>query len=350
MDLELLKTDLQNTYSIDEGSIEERVKDLLNYFKKNTSKDINEISMHEIQVLSSVILEKETNALQDEVQSLLAQKEQIERKIERQSQALQEAKYKIFNTLESEFDPLNEQSLARLHQVKLQTIDLYELLGEIVESAIITALEKDVEIDETIEEVVKDITFEAIKEGSLNTIRIRKILSTILQSSIDIAEAQPVKAHEILSPTLRGMRSGLLHAITRFKQRLAYIPVEAKHILIEDYDTILEDLNQSDSLFAQVVKTRAENSSSEIEKNLEAINKEMKYDLEELLRTSKETAEVMKERFAALAIQTMRKADKALHSTKAQEAKRLGKQAIGVAKNAIDNALQSAKEAIDKKK
>jgi len=350
MDLELLKTDLQNTYSIDEGSIEERVKELLNYFKKNTSKDINEISMHEIQVLSSVILEKETNALQDEVQSLLAQKEQIERKIERQSQALQEAKYKIFNTLESEFDPLNEQSLARLHQVKLQTIDLYELLGEIVESAIITALEKDVEIDETIEEVVKDITFEAIKEGSLNTIRIRKILSTILQSSIDIAEAQPVKAHEILSPTLRGMRSGLLHAITRFKQRLAYIPVEAKHILIEDYDTILEDLNQSDSLFAQVVKTQAENSSSEIEKNLEAINKEMKYDLEELLRTSKETAEVMKERFAALAIQTMRKADKALHSTKAQEAKRLGKQAIGVAKNAIDNALQSAKEAIDKKK
>ena len=140
----------------------------------------------------------------------------------------------FFNTLESEFDPLNEQSLARLHQVKLQTIDLYELLGEIVESAIITALEKDVEIDETIEEVVKDITFEAIKEGSLNTIRIRKILSTILQSSIDIAEAQPVKAHEILSPTLRGMRSGLLHAITRFKQRLAYIPVEAKHILIED--------------------------------------------------------------------------------------------------------------------
>jgi len=350
MDLELLKTDLQNIYSINEGSIEERVKNLLNSFKKNTSKDINEISMHEIQVLSSVILEKETNALQDEVQSLLAQKEQIERKIERQSQALQEAKYKIFNTLESEFDPLNEQSLARLHQVKLQTIDLYELLGEIVESAIITALEKDVEIDETIEEVVKDITFEAIKEGSLNTIRIRKILSTILQSSIDIAEAQPVKAHEILSPTLRGMRSGLLHAITRFKQRLAYIPVEAKHILIEDYDTILEDLNQSDSLFAQVVKTQAENSSSEIEKNLEAINKEMKYDLEELLRTSKETAEVMKERFAALAIQTMRKADKALHSTKAQEAKRLGKQAIGVAKNAIDNALQSAKEAIDKKK
>jgi len=350
MDLELLKTDLQNIYSINEGSIEERVKNLLNSFKKNTSKDINEISMHEIQGLSSVILEKETNALQDEVQSLLAQKEQIERKIERQSQALQEAKYKIFNTLESEFDPLNEQSLARLHQVKLQTIDLYELLGEIVESAIITALEKDVEIDETIEEVVKDITFEAIKEGSLNTIRIRKILSTILQSSIDIAEAQPVKAHEILSPTLRGMRSGLLHAITRFKQRIAYIPVEAKHILIEDYDTILEDLNQSDSLFAQVVKTQAENSSSEIEKNLEAINKEMKYDLEELLRTSKETAEVMKERFAALAIQTMRKADKALHSTKAQEAKRLGKQAIGVAKNAIDNALQSAKEAMDKKK
>ena len=42
------------------------------------------------------------------------------------------------------------------------------------------------------------------------------------------------------------MRSGLFKAIDRFKKRLAYMPVEAKHILIEDYDTIIEDLNQID--------------------------------------------------------------------------------------------------------
>ena len=55
-----------------------------------------------------------------------------------------------------------------------------------------------------------------------------------MHASIEIAEASPVKAENILSPTLKGMRAGLMHAITRFKQRIAFIPIEAKHILIED--------------------------------------------------------------------------------------------------------------------
>jgi len=224
------------------------------------------------------------------------------------------------------------------------------MLDEMVESAIITALEKDTEIHDSIEEVIKDITFEAIKEGSLNTLRIRKILSSILHATIEIAEASPVKAEAILTPTLKGMRLGLIHAITRFKQRLAFIPLEAKHILIEDYEVIIDDLNHTDALFAQVVDTQASLSSQEINKTLQKINKEMQFDLDELLRISKETADVMKTRFSSLAAQAVKKADKALQSPKAKEAKRMGKQALGIAKTALDSALSSAKSAIENTK
>ena len=352
MDVEKLQRDIKISYNTNLNSIEERVQNVVQHIADEWNIEANRLTLHEIKTLSDTVLDIETKALHDEVESLLAQKEQIERKLERKLHELQESKYHIFDAMETQLDSDNKEALTKLHQVKLQTIDIFDLLSEIVESAIITALEKDKdsEINDTIAEVIKDITYEAIKEGSLNTIRIRKILSTILHSTIEIAEASPVKSHEILHATLKGMRSGLIHAITRFKQRLAFIPIEAKHILIEDYDTIIEDLNQTDSLFSQVVQTQADESSQAIKETLISINKDMKYDLDELLRISKETADVMRERFSTIAAQAVKKADNALKSPRAIEAKRMGKQALGIAKTALGSAIKSAKDAIETKK
>jgi hypothetical protein len=75
----------------------------------------------------------------------------------------------------------------------------------------------------------------------------------------------------------------------------------------------------------------------------------MKYDLEELVHISKETAEVMKERFSSFAKLAAKKADSALNSPRAKEAKRMGIQAFSVAKEALGNAIKSAKDVIEKK-
>jgi hypothetical protein len=312
--------------------------------------DEQHLSVEDVKAIANLIIEKETQQLEEEVEELLAQKEAIERALEKKSEELQEKKYEVFNALEEEFKADNSL-LVKLHQVKLQSIDLYDILLEMVESAIITALEKDTDgdITEPVKEVIKEITFESIKEGSLNTIRVRKILSTILATAIEVAEATPNRAEEILSATLKGMRAGLIQSIDRFKKRLAYMPVEAKHILIEDYDTIIEDLHQTDTLFAQVVVTQASESSQTIRKILLDINNDMKYDLEELVHISKETAEVMKERFSSFAKLAVKKADSALNSPRAKEAKRMGIQAFSVAKEALGNAIKSAKDVIDKK-
>jgi hypothetical protein len=352
MDLEKLQRDLKNSYQSSLQNVDERVEDILRHVDSEWGSKAENLNLHQLRTIVTSILDIETKNLHDEVEALLAQKEQIERKLERKSIELQESKYNVFNAIEVHLNKENKQEvLSKLHQVKLQSIDLFDLLSETIESAIITTLEKDKDgdIKETIEEVVKELTYESIKEGSLNTIRVRKILSTILQSAIDIAEATPTKADEILSATLKGMKSGLVRAIHRFKKRLAYMPVEAKHILIEDYDTIIEDLNQTDILFSQVVQTQANESSDSIRKLLIDLKKTMKYDLEELVLISKETADVMKDRFSNLAKKAVKKGENVLKSQTAQEAQKMGKQVWGVAKNALENALKSAKNSIDKK-
>lgn len=309
-----------------------------------------EASTEDVKAVSDVLIDAETSKIKSELDELLKQKEIIERALEKKSEELQELKYEVFNALEDVFKE-DKSTLVKLHQVKLQSIDLYDILSEMVESALITALEKDTDgdISESTSEVINEITFESIKEGSLNTIRVRKILSTILATAIEVSEATPNRAEEILHATLKGMRSGLIKSIDRFKKRVAYMPVEAKHILIEDYDTIMEDLNQTDVLFSQVIITQASESSQTIRTILIELNKEMKYDLEELILISKETAELIKDRFSHYAKLAAKKADFALKSNRAQEAKKMGMQAFGVAKEALGTALKSAKNALDKK-
>lgn len=313
--------------------------------------EFENMSLHKIKETTSAIINEHTKDLRNELEKLIQQKEILERDLEKKLNELQETKYKIFNEIESIIDKKDTQTISKLHQAKLQSIDLFDLLGETVESAIITALEKskDSEAKEIIEEVIKELTYETIKEGTLNTIRVRKILSTILHSSIDISEATPNISEEILEATLKGMRAGLLHSIDRFKKRLAYMPLEAKHILIEDYDTIMEDLNQTDILFLQVIQTQADESSPTTRKILLDLSQKMRYDLEELIYISKETAQVMKNRFSSFAKTAVKKADTALHSDAAKEAKRMGIQAWGVAKTAIGSAIKSAKNAIEPK-
>jgi len=343
---ETIQNDILESYNKRFKTISKRVSSAF----EDTKLDKKTLTLQDMRELATTIINIETITLKDDLEILLRKKEAIERELERKSDELQNTKYEIFNVLEDEFAE-DENALSKLHQVKLQSIDLYDILSELVESAIITALEKDTDgnIVESNTEVIKEMTYEAIKEGSLNTIRIRKILSTILVSAIDVAEATPNRAQQILSSTLKGMRSGLIKAIDRFKGRLEFMPVEAKHILIDDYDTIMEDLNQTDTLFSQVVATQAGQSSQSIRKVLLDLNSSMSYDLEELVQISKETAEIMKTRFSTFAKTAVRKADIAMRSPRAQEAKRMGIQALGVARVALGSALKTAKEAIDKK-
>ena len=350
MDLEKFERDLRAKYKRSRASdVNKKVASLLSHVNDEWQIPVANLTLHELKIITSTVLDTETQPLHDEVEELLAQKERIERQLERKSDALQHAKYTIFDAIESQLSSESAQSQAKLHQIKFQSIDLFDMLSEMLESALVTTLEKGYDIEETTEEIIKEMTYETLNEGALNTIRLRKILATILQSAIDIAEASPNHATEILRGALRGLRAGLTRAIERFKQQLIYMPDEAKVALIEDFAQLQDELTQVDTLFSQVVTTLAGQSSAATRQLIEQINDDIRYDMEELVHISKETVEVMREHLNQFAKEAMVRSSKMLNSQTAQEAKRMGVQAWSVAKSTIGSAIRNAKDAIDKK-
>ena len=351
MNIEQFERSVKTSYkTIGAKTLKERIAKLIEAISKEWDIDLKDFTTRELHIITSTLLNKETKMLHDEVEDLMAQQEHLQRHVDKTTHALQHLKYDIFNDIEDVLSDVPQDTLAKLHQIKFQSLDLLDMLSEMVESALITSLEKnDSDIEETIQEIIKDITYETINEGPINSIRIRKILSTILQTTVNIAEATPNQAQELLSSTLKGMKTGVIKSITKFKQDLLNTPDEVKSIIIDDYDQTINELNHIDVLFTQVIADISESNTKETKELLDKIQISLKYDLQELIFVSKETVGVMKQKFNDLKREALQRSSKVLKLQKAQEASRMGKQAWVVAKTKLGSAIKSAKSAIDKK-
>lgn len=345
MDLQKFERDIRHKY--DESQVDDlhtKVVDIFKYVQSEWKIVPEELTGQELKVVATAVLENETKELHDKVQELLVEKERIERQLERKSDIFQEAKHEVFDAIEQALEEPSAETLARLHHIKLQSIDLFDMLQEMIESAIVTTLERGQDTEETIEEITKEITYETLSEGPLSPVRIRSVVSSIIQTAVDVADATPNQAEVILRGTLRGVRSGLVRSISRFKKQLLYMPEEVKALMTDGFETLQDELQRADSLFTQVIQNVADKSSNTSKALLEKISKEIHYDLQELLQISKETVEVMRHHLSDVLVRSSR----VLNSEKAREAKRMGSQAWGVAKTAVGGAIQSAKSALDK--
>lgn len=305
--------------------------------------------LQELRELTTSLLKETTLSLHNELEDLISQKEQIERQIARKSDELQQLKYRFFDILEKLFTD-NEPVLEKLHQIKVQSVDLLDILEEMVESAVITTLEKGSDIEETLHEIIKEITFETLNANVLNAIRIRRILASILQSALNIADATPNQSESILRGTLLGIRSALYKSIEKFHQYLLYVPEEVKALYREEYKTIEEELDNIDTLFAQVIHSLKNRNSSVMITRLEAISNDIRFDTEEIRHLSKETVELLRSRLSNLKRNVSEKSAKLLKSKSAQEAKAMGVRAWSVAKSAMEGAIKGAKDAMDKER
>lgn len=349
MNLETFKRDIKTRYkSLSGTSIESKLESVMESVRSEWAVEPKELTLQELKTLSAAVLEEETSALHDTIENLLAQKERLERQISRKSDELQHLKYSLFDAIEKNIgdDPA---VLEKLHQIKLQSIDLLDLLEEMIESAIITTLEKGSDIEETLHEIIKEITFESLNASVLNAIRIRRILASILQSAINVAEATPNQAETILRGTVQGIRSALIKSIEKFRQYLLYIPDEVKALYRDEYKTIQEELAHVDTLFEQVLHSLSKHNSPDMIGKLEKISHEIRFDTDELTTLSKETVELLRSRLAKLTKGVSERGTKLLNSKSAQEAKAMGVRAWSVAKSAMNGAIKGAKGAMDKK-
>lgn len=306
------------------------------------------LNPQELRDLTTSLLRQETLSAHDELQDLIAQKERIERQITRKSEELQHLKYRFFDVLEKIFTN-DEKMLEKLHNIKIQSVDLLDILEEMVESAIITTLEKSSEVEETLHEIIKELTFQTLNANVLNAVRIRRIFSSILQSAINIAEATPNQAEPILRGTLLGMRSALHKSIEKFRQYLLYVPEEVKALYRAEYQLIEDELEQIHTLFGQIVHGLSKHNSPIMIEKLTSIGTEIKFDTDELSLLSQETAKLLQNKLSKLKREVSARGAKLLNSASAQEAKAMGIRAWSVAKSAMDGAIKGAKEAMEKK-
>lgn len=340
LDLEQLQRDIRDAYKhLEAPDLETRIDAMKAYLEREYKLTEDDLTMPELRLLVNTVLSEQTAQLGAEVEELLVQKERIERQLERKSEQLQEEKHRIFDAFETRFASASAETQAKLHQIKLQSIDLFDILEEVVESAIIATLEKNHDIEETVEEICKEITYETLAEGPLETGRIRLVIGTILHTAVNVAEATPNQAEAILSSTMRGIRSGLIKSIRRLKKQLLFVPEELRLT-----ESMQNELLRTDTLFTQLVQDEAQQCEAESRTLLEKLAKEMRYDLEELVEVSRETVELMKNQFSQAISRSQ-----VLNSKTASEAKRMGISAWRSAKTALEGALQNAKEKIDKK-
>lgn len=307
-----------------------------------------DLPLQELREHTARILKENTMSFHNELEDLMSQKEHIERQIARKSDELQQIKYRFFDVLEKMFVD-NNQMLEKLHQIKIQSIDLLDILEEMVESAIITTLERGSDIEETLHEIIKEITFETLNANVLNAIRIRRILASILQTALNVAEATPNQADTILRGTLLGIRSALYKSIEKFHQYLLYVPDEVKALYRDEYKTIENELDQIDTLFSQVIHSLKSNNAPAIIAKLEGVSHDIRFDTEEIKHLSKETVELLRSRLSKLKQNVSEKGSKLLKSKSAQDAKAMGVRAWSVAKSAMNGAIKGAKDAIEKK-
>ncbi len=349
MNLETLKRDIKTRYRTLTGNdIEAKVASIVDALNSEWSMSTQGLSLQELKTLSSALLEEEGHTLHDELENLIAQKERIERQIVRKSEELQHLKYTFFEALEK-YIGTSDEMLEKLHQVKLQSVDLLDILQEITESAIITTLEKGSDIEETLHEIIKDITFETLNANVLNAVRIRRILASVLQSAINIAEATPNQSELIFRGTLLGIRSALIKSIEKFHQYLLYVPEEVKALYRDEYKTIETELDRIDTLFIQVLHSLKGKNSPLMITQLEHISNEIHFESDELTNLSKETVELLRTRLSRIKRGVTMQGTKLLNSKSAQEAKAIGVRAWSVAKSAMNGAIKGAKEAMDKK-
>ena len=324
------------------------------------------IDKKELKFISLKILEYSTKNLKKEVKELIAEKEKLDNMIKSKTHILQNERYEIFDLIEEcllNKKLINKKTSDYLHNLRIQYIDILDVLKELCESAIITTIENEKNkesIQETTYELIKNITYQTLNEGILSSARIRKVVSTILGVTIEIVQTDSKFIKELLQGTIEGLNKGITKSIKEFKNTLNSIEMKEK-LKNNDIQALYEELHNTDTLFTQIITAKASQSKGEVKMILEDIANNMHPKLNEMINISKETIEIVREKIKEALLKGKKSAKEVISNTeilnqetlneakkRAKNAKESGIRLFNTAKNVFEGALQGAKEAMNK--
>ena len=315
--------------------MEDKIKDILK------EKDLTQA----IATLINEIKEKKER----DIAELILEIDRLNRKVEHEKESLKTKLKETFDLLEefaNELEKEEKDELIKAIEInKLKALDFLGILKETTEAAIITTLEKNEDIEETIKEITKNLAFETI-DTKVDAKHIKDVSKTILLVAADIASISINYSDEILKGAVFGIKKGILKSIEKFKESIEFTPMEAREIIFENYNKIVKDLENIDDLYISCVKEVANSSEAGIKDKMVILSKELESTIHKLKNVAQEAIDTLRAKFSDLAKEAA--STTSIFKEKAQEAKKLGIRAFMIAKAAIDGAIKSAKDAMNK--
>ncbi|MDR2081112.1 MAG: hypothetical protein LBP54_04415 [Campylobacteraceae bacterium] len=362
-----------------------KLKDLDKEEAKNKIKELFELfalvlkeeKLKDAKSISSVIDALTNAASYDKKEYLfkmIYEREQLEKAIYNQTSDIKHFIIEVYDTIENALTTLKgsedeKKEIAQgLNDAKLLSVELLGILKDSAEEAFITAIEKGSDIENTVCEISKLLSYHAISEGRFVKQRILDIASTILEAACDIADSDHANASYVLNGAAKGVKEGIIKASEKFKNDMKFAPDEIKEFLKKTEENKLSIIDMEES-FIELLKRRQLSSMDISAKILGGIIAEQNTYIAKLKRLSAETAETLSEKIETFKDETLKeikeKAGKKITKLKketgekvtaftndmspkarqfADDAKKLGLHAWELAKNKIDEAVKNTKK------
>ena len=368
----------------DDSNIQSRLGELFELYVRVLQNE-NQNSAQNIEAIISGLIKSASHDKEEFLYKTIYEKEQLEKSIIEQENNIKNNILGTFNILEAHIQKLDTSlsvdSIKALHDAKLRGVKMLGILKETTTEALLTTLEKSTDIEDTVFEITKNITYQAINEGEFSKQRFIDISSSIIEVAIEIADEDQSNAKDLLSGSIHGTKEGMAKAIDKFKNDLKFAPEELDELLYADLSVIKKELISVEEDFINMLEI-SKKSSNGISKQFisDILETEFNSSFAKIKRVTSETREILSDKIDELKNNSnyldsdfVKKAEKKIEefekvasqkvesiknfefeNEKAKkataEAKRLGNHAWEIAKEAVENALKSAKNTINKNK
>ncbi len=317
---------------------------------KGVLKDNDLLNIKALSSLISAMVEALTLEEKKKLYDLMNEKELLEKRIEDKKEDIREKIVKAFEIVENKAKEEDEEIVVNaLNNVKLQSMELLGILRETAQEAILGAIEKGDDIEESIEEIVKNIVYEAINEGELTKKRIIYIVKTVIDASVEIADEDQAFAKEILKGSVYGSKKGVSKAIGKFKNELKLIPNEVQKEIASQLEKTKNELYGIDEDFINILRESALSSKGISKEILNEIILKLNSAVEKLKKKSLETREAIMEKLKEIKPEGVFEKE-IIHEAKqfSEDAKKVGRYLLDITKGILNGAIKGAKDAIKK--